>query len=81
MPVERDLTRKAVSVKWDTSLVNGETANIRCVNPDNEDVSTRDGVKNDGLAVVTFPRDYMGDCDVTVTGSDGGEDTGTITVD
>lgn len=80
MGVEVDVSRQAKGIKWDTSVVQGETANIRCTNPENEDVSTRDGVKNDGLAVITFPADYAGECNVTVTGSDGGEDTGTIEV-
>jgi hypothetical protein len=80
MTVEQDHTRKAVPVTWDLDVVKGDTADIRCVNPENEDVSTQDDVKNDGLSVVTFPINYAGECNVTVTGSDDGEDTGTITV-
>ena len=80
MTIEVDVSRQAKGITWDTEVVLGETANIRCVNPENEDVSTRDGVENDGRAVITFPGDYSGECNVTVTGSDGGEDTGTITV-
>jgi hypothetical protein len=81
MSVELDLTRKAVNLVWDTSVATGGTVDLRCTNPNNlEDVSTRDGITNDGYAVVTFPADYAGECNVTVTGSDGGVDTGTILV-
>jgi hypothetical protein len=80
MTVEIDTTRKAINLSWDTTLVDGEQVDIRCVNPDNEDISTRDQVANDGQAVVTFPSNYSGECQVSVTGSDSGEDTGTIQV-
>ena len=81
MAVQVDLNRKAVNLSWDTGAVQGDTVNLRCTNPNNlEDVSTRDGLKNDGYAVVTFPKDYSGECNVSVTGSDGGEDTGVIEV-
>jgi hypothetical protein len=80
MTVEQDVTRKAVSITWDTEAVQGDTVTIRLVNPDSEgDISTKDD-RNDGQSVVTYPADYAGSTDVTVTGSDGGEDTGTITV-
>jgi len=50
------------------------------VNPDNEDVSTR-MAKNDGRAVITFPKDYSGDAFVTVTGdNEDVSDSGTISV-
>jgi hypothetical protein len=80
MTAEVDVTRKAVGITWDAEIVQGDKADIRCVNPANDDVSTIDGAKNDGAHVITFPADYSGECNVTVTGSDGGEDTGTITV-
>jgi len=79
--VEVDLTRKAVNLSWDTEVATGDTVDLRCTNPNNlEDVSTRDGLNNDGFAVVTFPADYSGECMVEITGSDGGVDTGTIEV-
>ena len=80
MTVQIDVTRKAVGITWDRDIVDGDTANLRCVNPNNEDVSTRNAITNDGAAVVTFPADYTGECNVTVTGSDGGEDSGVISV-
>ncbi len=79
MSVSVSFDRKAVELTWDSKLVVGDTATIRCVNPDGGDVSTRKA-DNDGRATVTFPKDYSGDCDVTVSGSDSGEDTGTISV-
>jgi hypothetical protein len=81
MTVEIDTTRKAVGLKWDTEVASGDTADLRCTNPaDLSDVSTRDGIPNDGFAVVTFPGDYSGECVVEITGSDGGVDTGTIEI-
>jgi hypothetical protein len=80
MTVEQDVTRTAVSITWDTELVQGETVEIRLVNAENtSDISTK-GDKNDGQSVVTYPADYHGVTEVTVSGSEGGEDTGTIEV-
>jgi hypothetical protein len=81
MTVTKDKTKQGVPLKWDKDIVQGETADLRCTNPNNlEDVSTRDGTPNDGHAVVTFPADYTGECNVSVSGSDGGEDTGVVEV-
>ena len=80
MAVELSLDRKAVEITWDSVLVVGDEVEIRCVNPDNEDVSTR-MAKNDGRAVITFPKDYSGDAFVTVTGdNEDVSDNGTISV-
>lgn len=80
MAVEVDETRVAVALKWDSSLTKGDEVEVRCVNPNNlEDISTTTG-KNDGIHVVTYPVGYSGETEVTITGSDGGEDTGTIEV-
>jgi hypothetical protein len=78
MTVAINIDRKAVEVSWDTSVVLGETADLKAVN--GEDVSTRSGLKNDGFATVTFPADYSGSAEISVTGSEGGTDEGTITV-
>lgn len=73
--------RVAYVLTYDAELVEGDTADLRCTNPgDLSDVSTRDGFQNDGNVVVTFPLGYAGEVEVVVTGSDGGEDTGTIQV-
>ncbi len=79
MTVSISFDRKAVELTWDSKLVQGDTVDIRCVNPDGGDVSTREA-DNDGRATVTFPVNYKGACDVTVSGSESGEDTGTISV-
>jgi hypothetical protein len=73
--------RKAVVLSYDLDMVDGDFADLRCTNPaDLSDVSTRDGVENDGNVLVSFPADYSGETNVVITGSDGGEDTGTIQV-
>lgn len=79
MTVTVNLERKAVEILWDADACEGDTVEIRCVNPDGGDVSTRE-TENDGHATITFPADYTGSTEVTVTGSDGGSDTGTISV-
>jgi hypothetical protein len=79
MAVELSNDRKAVEITWDSSLVNGKKVEIRCVNPENQDISTRK-TENDGKAVITFPADYSGMCHVTVVGAGDTEDSGTIFV-
>lgn len=80
MTVQIDETRTAVAITWDNSLTEGDTVEVRCTNPnDLEDVSTTEG-KNDGLHVITYPQGYSGETQVVVTGSEGGEDSGTINV-
>jgi hypothetical protein len=76
--VFNDGDRKFVVISWDTGAVSGDTVDIDTANGD--DRSGKKGVKNDGTAVLTYPLDFTGSTDVTVRGSDGGEDTGTITV-
>ena len=78
MAVEVNFDRKAVEITWDASLVQGETVDIKTSNE--EDVSGRTGLKNDGRATLTYPADYSGSSHVVVTGVDGGEDSGDITV-
>ena len=79
MSVEKDVTRKAVNIKWDPAAVQGSEVQIEATNPETGDVSTTDG-KNDGFHVLTYPADYTGSTEVKVTGSEGGEDSGTIEV-
>ena len=78
MAVEINNDRKAVEIKWDTSLVDGDTVDISTENGD--DRSGRLGVDNDGLATLTYPSDFVGETKVTVVGSDGGSDEGTISI-
>lgn len=81
MTVVKDLTRTAFEITWDAAAVGAEDAlvDIKATNPDNGDVSTRDGLTNDGRAVWSTPADYSGTVDFEVVGPDGTE-TGTITV-
>lgn len=82
MTVVVDLTRKAVNLSWldedGNPTVDGD-ATITTHNPDTGDTSSHEA-GSDGYGVVTFPSDYSGTCEVTVTGADGGEDSGTIAV-
>ena len=80
MAVELSLDRKCVEITWASDVIKGKKVDIRCTNPDNEDVSTR-RTENDGRAVLTFPKDYQGDVFVTVSGMGNSEDTGTISID
>lgn len=80
MAVELSLDRKAVEITWENSVVKGKKVEIRCVNPEGGDVSTK-VTANDGRAVITFPKDYSGDTEVTVTGAGGTSDFGVISVD
>ncbi len=79
MAVEIALDRKAVEITWDKDALNGNKVEIRCVNPDGGDVSTKK-TANDGRAVVTFPKDYSGKTEVTVSGAGNTVETGTIEV-
>lgn len=78
MAVEVNVDRGAVELTYDVSAVHGETINVRAESEQDGDVSTRDGLKNDGRFVWTFPADYEGVSVFTVAGSDGGHDSGTV---
>jgi hypothetical protein len=80
MAVTVNIDRTAVELLYDDTLVQGDTIDVRAENPDDGDVSTRDGLRNDGRFTWTFPKNYSGTAVFTVTGSDGGDDTGTVTV-
>lgn len=80
MTVAINIDRKAVEVTWDTSVVLGDTADLKASNDETGDVSTRSDLVNDGFATVTFPADYSGSALVEVTGSESGTDSGVITV-
>jgi hypothetical protein len=73
-----DGDRKFAVISWDKDAVQGDVVDIATANGD--DRSGRLGVKNDGLAVLTYPLDFVGSTDVTVTGVDGGSETGTISI-
>jgi hypothetical protein len=72
--------REAVELVYDTSVVQGATIDVKATNPVDGDVSTRDGLANDGRFFWSYPKGYTGTTDFSVVGSDSGEDTGTVTV-
>jgi Bacterial Ig domain len=78
MTVAPNFERRAVELTYDKSLVDGDTIDVRAENPEDGDVSTRDGLKNDGRFVWTYPVGFTGTSKFTVTGSDGGEDSGEV---
>lgn len=80
MAVEKDVTRKCVNISWDTSIVLGDKATIVATNVETGGKGGPGEQNNDGFFPLTYPIGYTGASDVTVTGSDGGEDTGTIEV-
>jgi len=79
MAVEVDTTRKAYVISYDVEKVEGDK--IEATFENDSDVSVYKGA-NDGGFVVTRPAgaDPVTDT-VTVKGSDGGEDTGEVTLD
>jgi Big-like domain-containing protein len=80
MAVELSFDRTARELTYDQSLVEGDTVDVRAENDEDGDVSTRDGLANDGRFVYTWPADFKGTTHFTVTGSEGGEDSGSVTV-
>jgi hypothetical protein len=71
--------RKTVNVHWHDTIKGGSVS-IQVSSPDLEEPKEVRNVENDGYATVTFPADFKGDCQVTVEGSRGGHETGTVTV-
>jgi hypothetical protein len=74
--------RKTVNVGWDTSVIKGMSVSISAQNTaldEEEEIEVRN-TANDGWATITFPFDFEGDCEITVRGSKGGEQSGTVTV-
>jgi len=78
MTVRTNIDRTAVEITYDTDAVDGDTIDVKATNPETGDVSTRSGLANDGRFTWTVPAGYVGSADFTVTGSDGGDDTGTV---
>lgn len=68
-PDEPETGKKSKADKDDCVIVDGQK----------RDVSTRK-TENDGHATITYPFRYSGTSHITVTGSDGGVDSGTVTV-
>jgi hypothetical protein len=79
MTVELDSGYVGAVLKYDLDAVQGDTIDVAATNPETGDVSTRDGLKNDdGRFVWTYPAGYSGTAEFVVTGSDDGEDKGTV---
>lgn len=80
MAVQESYDRVAKELTYDQSAVEGDTIDVRAENEADGDVSTRNDLANDGRFVYTWPKDFKGTTNFTVTGSEGGEDTGSVTV-
>jgi hypothetical protein len=72
--------RKVVNVHWHKDEIKGGSVSLQANAPEWEEPKEIRNVENDGYAVITFPADFTGECEVTVRGSVGGEETGTVTV-
>jgi hypothetical protein len=72
--------RKTVNVLWATSQIHGQAASVQATAPGFEGPIEVRNVVNDGAATITFPHDFTGECEVTVEGSRGGKQTGTVHV-
>lgn len=81
MSVELSFDRVAVELTYDRDAVAGETVDVKATNPEDGDVSTRGGLPNDGRVFWSYPKGYVGTTEFEVVGSDGGSDTGSVTVD
>jgi hypothetical protein len=75
------VSRQLVQIGWDLETVTGEVVQLRCVNPDNGDVSVSGVSKNDGIGYVSYPLGYAGMTQITVADNDGNSDSGFIEVD
>jgi hypothetical protein len=74
--------RKAVPITWDVTLVQGEVVELWADNPaDDEPLSMKKRVINDGSAHVAFPADYVGECNVQIKGENDSMDEGLLTIE
>lgn len=79
MAISEISDRQVKVLGYDQDKVKGDTLDIRAVNAETGDVGTR-SAPNQGWFLLFYPLDFTGEDNVSVTGSDGGEDTGTIIV-
>lgn len=68
MGVERDPSRKAVTIKWDKSAIRAKWVDIQATNVTDGDATTRVVLPNSGEAVLTFEDDYSGVSTVRIVG-------------
>lgn len=73
--------RKTVEVNWSTETIKGLHASIEVYSDALQQNMEIRNVENDGHATVTFPASFVGPAELIVSGSHGGEDSGTVEVD
>jgi len=74
-----DPDHKAVVFAYDKDAVSGEMVHVKATNDDTGDVGTRD-VPNSGSFVLFYPTNFSGSDTIEVTGSDGGTETGSVSI-
>lgn len=80
MPVEINIERKAIEIKWDPSDYHG---NVKVVaTGEAGDIHNTSDMPNDGKAVLSYPSDFSGTSTIQVLGVDDDQvvDEGEITI-
>jgi hypothetical protein len=72
-----DLNRDVYSIEYDETVVHGDTIEAHFHNQANGDKSVYTGV-NDGTFIVTVNKGFKGSDNVTVSGSDSGDEHGEV---
>lgn len=72
--------RKVVNVHWHKDKIKGGSVSIQANSLAWEEAKEIRNVENDGYATITFPHDFTGECEVTVEGSRGGNESGVVVV-
>jgi hypothetical protein len=81
---EKNLQRKLVQIKYDTSIVLGQMVSVQAIEDNPSGIQERIELmktKNDGLCEVSYPQDFTGESKIAVRGSGGGEDSAVFNVD
>jgi hypothetical protein len=78
MAVEKDSSRKAVTIKWDKDAIVGDLVDITVEHVADGDLTTRQLLPNDGQAVITYPVEFNGISHITVEGRRGETEIGEI---
>jgi len=73
-----DVDRDVYAIEYDNDELEGDTIKAGFENPANGDKSVYTGA-NDGSFIVTVAKGYEGSDNVTITGSDGGDEQGEVT--
>lgn len=80
MTVQINTVRKAFEVSWDTEAVGSDQCTLKAESAEGGSPSTKGPMPNDGFAVLTYPLSYEGETEITVEGTEGGSDSGTIQI-